>query len=182
MSGQVRTTAGDVEAGTLGRVDYHEHLFQVSPLLPGDELTDEAASTTEAGLLRESGFETMVDATPTGLVRPSRPGSRGRPWRSATRSTTPRRPPAASSQGSTRARWPAGSTTPSSAPERKPRSSCPRRVASARRVGLPVIHRASPQQCAAGSHPGRARGQVFEVRPWNKKGAPAFTGTPRLPL
>ena len=69
MTGQVRTTAGDVEPGALGRVDYHEHLFQVSPLLPGDELTDESASTAEAVLLRESGFAAMVDATPTGLGR-----------------------------------------------------------------------------------------------------------------
>lgn len=65
----VRTVAGDVEAVELGRVDYHEHLFQVSPLLSGDELDDEAASTAEAGLLRESGFESMVDATPLGLGR-----------------------------------------------------------------------------------------------------------------
>ncbi len=65
----VRTTGGDVDPLLLGRVDYHEHLFQVSPLLPGDELTDERASTTEAGLLRESGFESVVDATPIGLGR-----------------------------------------------------------------------------------------------------------------
>jgi predicted metal-dependent phosphotriesterase family hydrolase len=69
VRGRVRTTAGDVEAGTLGVVDYHEHLFQVSPLQPGDDLADEAASTAEAVLLRESGFTTMVDATPTGLGR-----------------------------------------------------------------------------------------------------------------
>ncbi len=69
VRGQVRTTAGDVEPETLGRVDYHEHLFQVSPLLPGDDLDDEAASTAEALLLRESGFATVVDATPTGLGR-----------------------------------------------------------------------------------------------------------------
>lgn len=69
ISGQVRTTAGDVDPSALGRVDYHEHLFQVSPLLPGDELTDEPASTAEAVLLRRSGFESMVDATPTGLGR-----------------------------------------------------------------------------------------------------------------
>ena len=68
-TGQVRTTAGDVDPSLLGRVDYHEHLFQVSPLLPGDELTDEPASTAEALLLRRSGFESMVDATPTGLGR-----------------------------------------------------------------------------------------------------------------
>jgi len=65
----VRTVTGDVPAAELGRVDYHEHLFQVSPLLPGDELDDEAASGAEAGHLRDSGFEAMVDATPIGLGR-----------------------------------------------------------------------------------------------------------------
>lgn len=65
----VRTVLGDVPAGRLGRTDYHEHLFQVSPLLPGDELTDERASGEEATALRRSGFESMVDATPTGLGR-----------------------------------------------------------------------------------------------------------------
>ncbi|WP_341947432.1 aryldialkylphosphatase [Microbacterium sp. LWH11-1.2] len=65
----VRTVLGDVEPAALGRVDYHEHLFQVSPLLPGDELDDERASGAEAGLLKASGFESMVDATPFGLAR-----------------------------------------------------------------------------------------------------------------
>lgn len=65
----VRTVLGDVAAADLGRVNYHEHLFQVTPLLPGDELDDEAASSVEAGLLQASGFDTMVDATPLGLGR-----------------------------------------------------------------------------------------------------------------
>jgi phosphotriesterase-related protein len=65
----VRTVLGDVPALTLGRVDYHEHLFQASPLLPGDELDDEAASLEEAVTLRESGFDAMIDATPVGLGR-----------------------------------------------------------------------------------------------------------------
>lgn len=65
----VRTVLGDIDPSRLGRVDYHEHLFQVSPLLVGDELDDEAASGAEAGLLRASGFEAMVDATPFGLAR-----------------------------------------------------------------------------------------------------------------
>jgi predicted metal-dependent phosphotriesterase family hydrolase len=65
----VRAVLGDQPANQLGRVDYHEHLFQVSPLLPGDELTDEVTSTREAELLRASGFQSMVDATPTGLGR-----------------------------------------------------------------------------------------------------------------
>lgn len=68
-AGAVRTVLGDVAADALGRVNYHEHLFQVSPLLPGDELDDEAASGLEAAALKASGFETMVDATPFGLGR-----------------------------------------------------------------------------------------------------------------
>lgn len=65
----MRTVLGDVPLADLGRTDYHEHLFQVSPLLPGDELDDEAASGAEAASLAGSGFDTMVDATPIGLGR-----------------------------------------------------------------------------------------------------------------
>ncbi|GAB6859332.1 phosphotriesterase [Microbacterium xylanilyticum] len=60
---------GDVDAADWGPTDYHEHLFQVTPLLPGDELDDEPASTREAELLRDSGFAAMIDATPSGLGR-----------------------------------------------------------------------------------------------------------------
>jgi predicted metal-dependent phosphotriesterase family hydrolase len=67
--GLVRTVIGDVDPRSLGRVNYHEHLFQVSPLLPGDELEEEAASLAEAGLLVASGFDAMIDATPIGLGR-----------------------------------------------------------------------------------------------------------------
>jgi predicted metal-dependent phosphotriesterase family hydrolase len=65
----VRTALGALPADQLGRSNYHEHLFQVSPLLVGDELDDETASQAEAASLRVSGFATMVDATPTGLGR-----------------------------------------------------------------------------------------------------------------
>ncbi|GAA3877418.1 phosphotriesterase-family protein [Leifsonia kafniensis] len=65
----VRTVRGDLDPALLGRVNYHEHLFQVSPLLPGDELDDEAASGAEAALLVASGFDAMIDATPSGLGR-----------------------------------------------------------------------------------------------------------------
>ena len=65
----VTTVLGEVAPDALGPTDYHEHLFQVSPLLPGDELDDEPASTAEAASLLHSGFTTMVDATPTGLGR-----------------------------------------------------------------------------------------------------------------
>lgn len=72
-SARIRTVLGDRPAADLGRWDYHEHLFQVSPLLPGDELADERASGEEARLLHAAGIGAMVEATPTGLGR--RPGA-----------------------------------------------------------------------------------------------------------
>ncbi|MEV7632449.1 aryldialkylphosphatase [Microbacterium sp. NPDC089318] len=69
MAGLVRTVLGDVDPGSLGRLDYHEHLFQLSPLLPGDELDDEQASGAEAASLKHSGIDAMIDATPVGLGR-----------------------------------------------------------------------------------------------------------------
>ncbi|MCU1505318.1 MAG: aryldialkylphosphatase [Microbacteriaceae bacterium] len=65
----VRAVLGDLDPSVLGTVDYHEHLFQTSPLLPGDELDDEAASSSEAVSLMRSGFTSMIDATPIGLGR-----------------------------------------------------------------------------------------------------------------
>lgn len=65
----IATVLAELPAVELGRVNYHEHLFQVSPLLPGDELDDERASGAEAALLLGSGIDAMVDATPTGLGR-----------------------------------------------------------------------------------------------------------------
>ncbi len=65
----IRTVLGDIDPQALGPTNYHEHLFQVSPLLRGDELDDEAASGAEAVMLRDSGFAAMVDATPMGLGR-----------------------------------------------------------------------------------------------------------------
>lgn len=65
----IRTVLGDVPPDRLGRCDYHEHLFQISPLLPADELDDEQASGAEARSLRDAGIDAMVEATPTGLGR-----------------------------------------------------------------------------------------------------------------
>lgn len=65
----VRTVLGDIDPTQLGSTDYHEHLFQISPLLPADELDDEDLSGQEAALLRAGGFEAMIDATPLGLGR-----------------------------------------------------------------------------------------------------------------
>ncbi|MCW2898455.1 MAG: aryldialkylphosphatase [Streptosporangiaceae bacterium] len=69
MRAQIRTVLGDIDATALGRTDYHEHLFQVTPLLPGDELDDEDRSGDEARLLRVAGIDAMVEATPIGLAR-----------------------------------------------------------------------------------------------------------------
>jgi len=65
----VRTVLGDIAPGQLGPTDYHEHLFQVTPLLPGEDLDDEHASTAEALSLRQAGASAMVEATPLGLGR-----------------------------------------------------------------------------------------------------------------
>lgn len=67
----IRTVLGDIRVDKLGTTDYHEHAFQSSPLLPDDELDDEAASAEELRQLRESGFAAMIDATPIGLGRRS---------------------------------------------------------------------------------------------------------------
>ncbi|GAA1826745.1 phosphotriesterase [Microlunatus capsulatus] len=65
----ITTVLGEIPADALGATNYHEHLFQVSPLLPGDELDDEPRSLVEAVSLRASGFPAVVDATPTALGR-----------------------------------------------------------------------------------------------------------------
>jgi len=65
----IRTVLGDVGGDRLGATDYHEHVFQVSPLLPGDELVDEDVSRREVTLLRSAAMDAMIDATPIGLGR-----------------------------------------------------------------------------------------------------------------
>lgn len=69
MTSVVRTVLGDVDPASLGATDYHEHLFQRTPLLPGDELDDAGASRAEAALLHAAGAAAIVDATPIGLGR-----------------------------------------------------------------------------------------------------------------
>ena len=65
----IRTITGDIKPEKLGRTNYHEHAFQVSPLLPGDELTSKEKSGNEFLRLAKSGFDSYVDATPIGLGR-----------------------------------------------------------------------------------------------------------------
>lgn len=69
MTSVVRTVLGDIPPGELGVTDYHEHLFQASPLLPDDDLDDEEASGAEAATLVGAGVTAIVDATPIGLGR-----------------------------------------------------------------------------------------------------------------
>jgi predicted metal-dependent phosphotriesterase family hydrolase len=69
MTAVVRTVLGDIRPDDLGIVDYHEHLFQVTPLLSGDELDDEGRSGAEAVMLRSAGATGVVEATPIGLGR-----------------------------------------------------------------------------------------------------------------
>lgn len=70
MTGRiVRTILGDVAPEELGVVDYHDHLFQTTPLLPGDELDDEGRSHHEAAALVAAGVGCLVEATPIGLGR-----------------------------------------------------------------------------------------------------------------
>jgi len=69
VGGLVRTVLGDVPASSLGVCDYHDHLFQVTPLLPGDELDDEDLSRLEAAAMVTAGVTSMIEATPAGLGR-----------------------------------------------------------------------------------------------------------------
>lgn len=70
MTGRiVRTILGDVAPEELGVVDYHDHLFQATPLLPGDELDDEGLSHDEAAALVAAGVGCLVEATPISLGR-----------------------------------------------------------------------------------------------------------------
>lgn len=68
-NGIVRTVLGDVSPDALGVVNYHEHLFQKSPVLPGEELDDEEKSGEEARELVAHGTQSMIEATPMGLGR-----------------------------------------------------------------------------------------------------------------
>jgi 5-phospho-D-xylono-1,4-lactonase len=65
----IRTVLGDLAPEDLGRTDYHEHLLQASPLLPGDDLDDVDRSAEEVDRLREAGIDALIELTPIGLGR-----------------------------------------------------------------------------------------------------------------
>lgn len=69
MHVKVRSVSGDLSPNHLGPANYHEHLFQRSPLLPGEDLDELDPAMAEARELADSGFAAMVDATPVGLGR-----------------------------------------------------------------------------------------------------------------
>ena len=72
----IRTVLGDIDPAALGALNGHEHLFQVSPLLPGDELDDADRSSAEAARLRDSGF---ADPVPSGQYAHAQPPGEA-PW------------------------------------------------------------------------------------------------------
>jgi 5-phospho-D-xylono-1,4-lactonase len=65
----IRTIRGDIAPAELGACDAHEHLFLVTPALPGDEFSDVAKAIDEAQTLRAAGARALVDWTPIGLGR-----------------------------------------------------------------------------------------------------------------
>jgi 5-phospho-D-xylono-1,4-lactonase len=65
----IRTILGDISPSDLGRFNYHEHAFQVSPLLPDDDLADFEKSKKEFKDLKDSGFDSYLEATPYALGR-----------------------------------------------------------------------------------------------------------------
>lgn len=67
----IRTVLGDLDDASAAGLgwDYHEHLFQASRLLPGEELDDSDRSRDEAARLTAAGISAMIEATPIGLGR-----------------------------------------------------------------------------------------------------------------
>lgn len=65
----IRTILGDISPEELGRFNCHEHAFQISPLLPDDDLADFEKSLKEFQDLKDSGFDSYLEATPYALGR-----------------------------------------------------------------------------------------------------------------
>ena len=65
----VQTVRGPVDAGSLGTVDAHEHVFLSSPHLAGEHFDDPQKMYTELDLVARSGIDTVVDLTTVGLGR-----------------------------------------------------------------------------------------------------------------
>jgi phosphotriesterase-related protein len=65
----IRTVLGDIEPGTLGVTDSHDHLFFASAKLPGQELDDVPAAEAELRAFAAAGGRALAQWTPIGLGR-----------------------------------------------------------------------------------------------------------------
>jgi predicted metal-dependent phosphotriesterase family hydrolase len=65
----IRTVLGDIPPEQLGVCDAHDHLFFRTPVLPGQELDDEAAALAETRAFAAVGGRAIVQWTPHGLGR-----------------------------------------------------------------------------------------------------------------
>ncbi|MGN9910172.1 phosphotriesterase family protein [Phytohabitans sp. LJ34] len=65
----VQTVRGQVDAGRLGAVDAHEHVFLSSPFLAGEHFDDPDRMRAELDLVARGGIDTVVDLTTVGLGR-----------------------------------------------------------------------------------------------------------------
>src|SRR3990170_8410553 len=65
----IRTVLGDVDPAELGPCDAHEHLFLVTPIQPGDDLTEVGKAIEEVRALHGAGGRALVEWTPIGLGR-----------------------------------------------------------------------------------------------------------------
>lgn len=69
MDRRVVTVLGEVDAGRLGVVDAHDHLFLDTPALPGQAFTELEPTLREVEAGRDSGIATIVEMTPIGCGR-----------------------------------------------------------------------------------------------------------------
>ncbi|MFQ6397471.1 phosphotriesterase [Nocardia sp. KC 131] len=67
MTGLIRTVRGDIEPGSLGICNAHDHLFMRSPQLPGQELDDAHAALTDLDSFAALGGGAVVQWTPWGM-------------------------------------------------------------------------------------------------------------------
>ncbi|MCX5395444.1 phosphotriesterase [Streptomyces sp. NBC_00102] len=65
----VRTVLGDIAPGDLGACNAHDHLFLLSPCLPGEELDDVEAARAELDSFALAGGSAVAQWTPWGMGR-----------------------------------------------------------------------------------------------------------------
>lgn len=65
----VRTVLGDIAPESIGVCDAHDHLFLMSPQLPGQEMDSAISAAQELKSFREAGGESLIQWTPHGMGR-----------------------------------------------------------------------------------------------------------------